>query len=332
MLNSGIVVIIAAYNAEDTIALAIRSALLEKDVSEVVVVDDASTDNTAREANLAAANDSRFRLITQPTNQGPSAARNIAIKESSSPIVAVLDSDDIILPGRFKRMLSVKDWELIADNIVFCEDFTELKTAENILAPKPFHKDTNVILSLSAFINGNISQRGRKRGELGFIKPLLKRSFLQKHNISYQEDCRLGEDFLLYSKCLMNGARLRLIDDVGYAALIRANSLSGGHKPKDLETLWRYSRHLCAEISNDVGAKASMQNHASSILRRFQHREVLEIRRQKGLLPGVMASFSRPITIVDILQDKISKPEHQGKTPRLLFTEDEFEKMALPRQ
>ncbi|RUY70024.1 glycosyltransferase, partial [Mesorhizobium sp. M7A.F.Ca.CA.001.13.1.1] len=53
MTKSEVCVIIAAKNAAATIAVAIASALREPEVAEVVVVDDASTDDTAGVARSA---------------------------------------------------------------------------------------------------------------------------------------------------------------------------------------------------------------------------------------------------------------------------------------
>ncbi|RWE75148.1 MAG: glycosyltransferase, partial [Mesorhizobium sp.] len=85
--SPAVCVIIAARNAARTIPVAIASALRETEVAEVVVVDDASTDNT-RDVALAADDGSgRLAVIRLDVNRGPSSARNIAIQASRSPFI-----------------------------------------------------------------------------------------------------------------------------------------------------------------------------------------------------------------------------------------------------
>src|SRR5262245_48322064 len=97
-------VIIAARNASATIARAVRSALRERQVAEVVVVDDGSTDATADAAYDADDGSGRLKLLVLSKNRGPAAARNHAIARSSAPLIAVLDADDFFLPGRFDAL------------------------------------------------------------------------------------------------------------------------------------------------------------------------------------------------------------------------------------
>lgn len=98
-----ICVIIAAKNASDTIDIAIRSALAEPEVGEVVVIDDGSTDTTSDVAHAADDGTGRLRVVRFDVNRGPSAARNHAISISSAPLISILDADDFFLPRPFRR-------------------------------------------------------------------------------------------------------------------------------------------------------------------------------------------------------------------------------------
>ncbi len=89
-----ICVIIAAKNASDTIDIAIRSALVEPEVAEVMVIDDGSTDTTSDVAHAADDGTGRLRVVRFDVNRGPSAARNHAISISSAPLISILDADD----------------------------------------------------------------------------------------------------------------------------------------------------------------------------------------------------------------------------------------------
>jgi O-antigen biosynthesis protein len=77
---------------------ALRAALGQNDVSlEVVVVDEASTDDTGEVLRRAA--DPRLRIIRHASPSGVAAARNEAIREARGTWIAFLDDDDLWAPG-----------------------------------------------------------------------------------------------------------------------------------------------------------------------------------------------------------------------------------------
>lgn len=95
-------VVIPAYNAQATLRNAIDSVLGQTlDDLEVFVVDDGSTDGTAR---LAASYGDPVSCI-RTENRGVSEARNTGIRESSGPYVALLDADDLWEPSKLERQL-----------------------------------------------------------------------------------------------------------------------------------------------------------------------------------------------------------------------------------
>jgi glycosyltransferase involved in cell wall biosynthesis len=95
-------VIMPAYNAERTIGSAIRSVLQQsRDDFELIVVDDGSTDDTAR--CVGEFGDPRIRFLTR-AHGGPAAARNKGIEVACGVYVSMLDSDDMWLPSYLETM------------------------------------------------------------------------------------------------------------------------------------------------------------------------------------------------------------------------------------
>lgn len=95
-------VVIPAYNAERCIAAAIKSVLDQTyEVTEIIVADDGSSDNTAE----VAAQFPKTRVIKRP-NGGPGAARNTGIHAASGEWIALLDSDDVWLPRKMEIQLA----------------------------------------------------------------------------------------------------------------------------------------------------------------------------------------------------------------------------------
>lgn len=324
-----VVVVIAAFNAEETIARAVCSALAETAVAQVVVVNDASSDNTSKAAAIAGAGDERLRVIELAQNIGPSAARNLAISESDAPLIAVLDADDHILPGRFEKILGAGEWDFCADNLVFFRDVRELDGFH--LVPDEGRDPSKFSLNFRQFVAGNISKRNKIRGELGFLKPVICRKFLDDNDLRYDENCRLGEDFILYARALAAGARFTVIDNCGYAALVRANSLSGVHSITDLANLHQRGLDLLRRLQLNDSDYSVFRLHAASVERKIAHREVLQTRRAEGLLKGIFAAAQRPTAIADILVDRFFPAKPLGQTPRTLLSAGDFQnQLGLP--
>ena len=100
MNRPSVSVLIACWNAEDSIERAIRSAVEDRSIDvECVVVDDASTDGTAELVAALAKRDPRIRLIRQATNEGVSAARNRGLELVRGEWITLLDADDRFVGG-----------------------------------------------------------------------------------------------------------------------------------------------------------------------------------------------------------------------------------------
>ncbi|TQE98477.1 MAG: glycosyltransferase family 2 protein [Spiribacter salinus] len=94
---SDISIVIPARNAAATLADALRSVLVAAEVAEVIVVDDGSTDGTARIAEQI--HDPRIRVIPGPRS-GIAAALNAGLAAVTQPFVARCDADDLYPPDR----------------------------------------------------------------------------------------------------------------------------------------------------------------------------------------------------------------------------------------
>jgi glycosyltransferase involved in cell wall biosynthesis len=95
-------VVIPAYQAANTVAAAIESALTQTEPPhEVIVSDDGSTDGL--EAALAPFGDS-IVFVPCATNGGEAAAKNRGARAATGEWVIILDADDLYLPARLERL------------------------------------------------------------------------------------------------------------------------------------------------------------------------------------------------------------------------------------
>lgn len=290
-MTDRVAVIIAAYNAQDTIGRAIYSALADPAVSEVIVVDDASQDQTVTVAKSCEDGTARLKVFVQPLNNGPAAARNRAILESRSAWITILDADDFYQGPRISKMLEHADKaEMIADDMwQVCVDAID--------GPKKQLLDGKMALpctvSLEEFILSNVTRKGHERAELGFIKPLIKRSHLQEHNISYRENMRLGEDYDLYARILATGGRLYLLPAQGYVSVVRPDSLSGRHRTEDLKALRDCNIMIKDDYDLPQSARNALWQHYIDTDCRYQWRVLIEAVKHKKPLAAIQ-TFLRP--------------------------------------
>ena len=97
-------ILIPAYNAEEFIADAIRSAIAQTwRHKEIIVVDDGSTDGTAEVARGFA---SKNVVVVSKENQGAAAARNLAFQLSQGEYIQWLDADDLLAPDKIERQFA----------------------------------------------------------------------------------------------------------------------------------------------------------------------------------------------------------------------------------
>jgi glycosyltransferase involved in cell wall biosynthesis len=95
-------VVVPTYNRARLAPRAIASVLAQTlGDFEIVVVDDASTDDTRDAVGRFA--DPRIRLVTLPENRGAAGARNAGIAESRGELISLLDSDDEYDPAFLEK-------------------------------------------------------------------------------------------------------------------------------------------------------------------------------------------------------------------------------------
>ncbi|MBT2366922.1 CDP-glycerol glycerophosphotransferase family protein [Streptomyces sp. ISL-10] len=102
-------VVVPVHNVEDYLEECLRS-LAEQSLRdiEVVMVDDGSTDGSGDIARRFVADDQRFTLVSQE-NAGLGAARNAGIRRASGEFLAFVDSDDVVPPDAYEKMVGSLD-------------------------------------------------------------------------------------------------------------------------------------------------------------------------------------------------------------------------------
>jgi glycosyltransferase involved in cell wall biosynthesis len=104
MGTAQVVLVIPVFNGASTVTRAIDSALGQTfdGPFDIVVVNDGSTDNTAK---ILERYQGRIKIVEQ-INRGPAAARNTAVAQTSAEYIAFLDADDAFVTDKLARCVA----------------------------------------------------------------------------------------------------------------------------------------------------------------------------------------------------------------------------------
>lgn len=133
--SMSIAAVIPVRNRADTLARAVRSVQAQTHaVDEIIIVDDASNDDTLTAAEVLATGDSRVRILIQPERRGAGAGRNRGWRAAHLAWIAFLDSDDEWLPEKLQIQMDVlaKDEKLLACFAGFRTDWSNWIPPERV--------------------------------------------------------------------------------------------------------------------------------------------------------------------------------------------------------
>jgi succinoglycan biosynthesis protein ExoU len=231
-------------------------------------------------------------VITRSANAGPAAARNAAIDATTCPWVGVLDADDYLLEGRTSALLEhAEDADLIADVLLRIPD------RDDHASPRPCwpaQGEAPIAVDLETFVRGNLTL-AHKGLELGYLKPMMRRSFLTRHRLRYRTDLRLGEDYELYARALALGGRFFIVRAGGYVSVEREGSLSRKHSEEDLRRLRDCDDELERIRPLSPRERHALRRHASSVDCRLQWRLLINAVKARDLRAS-LETFRSPAT------------------------------------
>jgi glycosyltransferase involved in cell wall biosynthesis len=258
-----VTIVVPAHNAAGYVDAALKTAGAQTEQRiEIIVVDDASSDATAAVVRAAAEHDDRIRLVTFPTNRGPGAARNVAIEAARGEWIALLDADDRYLPHRLARLLALAAQtgaDMVSDNLLLCPD--DGGPSRPLIPKEALPGPTR--LSPAEFVRRNVATRSATCISYGFLQPMIRRAFLDRHAIRYDERLRHGEDFVFETRCLLAGARWWVTPEPMYLYALRAGSLTRRASATDLATIRDVEQHWLEmpEVADDPELTAAIRRH-----------------------------------------------------------------------
>lgn len=196
-------VVMATHNRERYLSEAIESILNQTYKNfEFLIVNDASTDDTACILNFYSIRDKRIRIFTNPIKYGISKSRNLAIKYARGKYMAVMDDDDIAMSKRFEIEKDFLDKH--SEIAVVGTDIEVFSSGEPTSSNTTFWKKSWVLpmnYTQSAILM--IS-----RNYICHSSTLIRLSFLKQYQILYNEKLFTGVDYDLWMQILLKAGKI----------------------------------------------------------------------------------------------------------------------------
>jgi succinoglycan biosynthesis protein ExoO len=260
---------------------------------EIIVSDDASSDDSVSIVSGLMAKDPRIRLVRSDRNGGPAAARNRALAVAKGDWIAVMDSDDLMHPERLAKLFEAARCEcadMVADDLV--EFHTNSSRPPRRLltgrwARGPFWVDILDYIRLNHFYGPGPA--------LGYLKPIFRASILIGPTARYDETLKIAEDYNLVLRLLHAGRSMRVYPFPLY--FYRKHDASISHRLNEsvLEALKTADLQFLDEISRTDGRLiAAIDERLKSIETAVAYQGLLHALKGKDWLGAIGIAATNP--------------------------------------
>jgi glycosyltransferase involved in cell wall biosynthesis len=202
-------VVTPVYNAARFLPRSVEAAVSQQEVGEVILVEDASPDDSLEVCRQLATKYPRVRLLQHPDkqNHGAGATRNLGIHAARFDYIAFADADNFYLPNRFTRDKEIfasdptADGVYGAEGIYYYSEKARQIFASNIDGDLRDHE----LLTLSApcppeeLVHVWLLQHATIRGVFGMDAITVRRSLFEKSGF-FEPSLRLQQDHDLFTR------------------------------------------------------------------------------------------------------------------------------------
>ena len=266
-------VIIAAWNAAHLVGEAVESALAQTlPPLEVVVCDDASEDDLT--GALRPFGD-RVTLVRIP-HGGEGAAKNAAARHATADFVAILDADDVYLPGRLEALAALArsrpELDVLTTNSYLELEGRTIGTYYPTVATFPEEDQVTGIITGSSAIFGAAAVRRERMLDAG----------------GFAVEMRTAADWELWMRLAIGGARFGLVDEPLHRYRLQPDSLTA-----DKASEWRGCVEALERV-REAATTAGPEVRAAYELSLHTHREwALLAEAERSLRDGSPDARSR---------------------------------------
>ena len=227
-----ITIVIPLFNGEKYISRAIQSSIDQKHVSQIIIIDDKSTDKSVEVVHkcIETTTEKEILLLSNEHNQGPGFSRNKGIQQATGKYIAFLDADDYYIHQRFERSVELLEKTKENDGVY---SPLELKLEEGI---NTFAQEDYRLIKADGEHISFEDMLLRSRGIVSHCGILFRRRFLEQYNIRYA-DAYWGEDTEMLFNAIQKG-KIVYLDD---PKTIR--SITGDNLTTNLDLNEQYAFH-----------------------------------------------------------------------------------------
>jgi glycosyltransferase involved in cell wall biosynthesis len=200
-------IIVANHNTENTIGKCIDS--LQKQTYpnlDIVIVDDASEDNSVNIIKKYAKKDKRIKLIELSKNIGAYGCRNIGLESSKGFFVSLLDADDIFLSKKIEldvyNYFNNNEYDIFFSNMYRCQniDLNKFNTDDEIKNAID-NERSSYLLENDDYIYGH-NAPWEYKFRFGLPTIFLEKSFFDKYGL-WNQEYRYGMDLELIQRYIV---------------------------------------------------------------------------------------------------------------------------------
>lgn len=203
-------VVVPIYNVERFLPQCLDSIVsqLHKDL-DIILVNDGSTDSSARIADDYAARDGRIRVIHKK-NEGVSTARNAGIEAAKGEYVCFVDGDDYVMPDYVEYMLGMA----VKNNASVALTTRMYSTFNTTVLTNVNRGGVNARDSICKVVTGEEAAASILYYDIpiGCYSKLFKRSFIEKHGLRFLPDVFVGEGFNFNATAFQYADRVAVSD------------------------------------------------------------------------------------------------------------------------
>ncbi len=286
-------VIVANYNGSCFIR-PLFEGLLRQYLSsiEIIVIDDASTDDSVSILNAFSQADPRVRVKALEKNTGPAGARNAGLDLAKGKWIAVVDSDDLVHPRRLERLVAagnLHNADIVADDLLIFYD--DERPRHRFLKGRRARRAGEV--DFRDYIQENAVLTSRPA--LGFLKPLFLRESLEKHGIRYNETLRIGEDYDFVLQGLAEGLKFWVEPEPYYLYRKHSQSVSSTLKNTDIARMIEGDRAFIQnQLAKGTDLRAAFRPRQRSLERARAWNDLVSALKARDLLAAGQLVLKRP--------------------------------------
>ena len=277
-------VIVPVYDAAAYVRQAVESAIAQPETGEVLLVEDASHDNSLQVCEQLAGECRLVRLLQHADgrNHGAGASRNLGIASARFDHVAFLDADDYFLPGRFAvaSALFETDPELEGVYEAMGVEFEERESQRRWVAERGHAVLTTMTERVAP---DDLFERQAPMGRGGYCTTggwVVRRSVLARTGL-FDSHLRLHQDTVMFVKLAAMGRMMpgRLDKPVAIRRVHAANRSSVPRPPSKVYrdrirmwvALWRWGRRNLPRAREQLLVQRFLE-YAGSPFRKTQSR------------------------------------------------------------